>query len=82
MSLWNWYILQITLNAEIVSILVLVDVALERGATDVCRRDLCEFQSLFSWMSLWNDDDGEGDHSWDYVSILVLVDVALEHVVI
>ena len=46
------------------------------GATrlDVIR----QFQSLFSWMSLWKPPEVRGDGMGDVVSILVLVDVALK----
>ena len=40
--------------APLVSILVLVDVALERGAARGRDAGILGFQSLFSWMSLWN----------------------------
>ena len=85
-----------------VSILVLVDVALERiyhveirrvhvcfnpcsrgcrsGTNISCRNPARSrmFQSLFSWMSLWNVMPTDTPCRAILVSILVLVDVALE----
>ena len=62
---------------ELVSILVFVDVALEQKKQFPIGVGSRMFQSLFSWMSLWNR------HPPDFstlvkVSILVFVDVALE----
>ncbi len=61
-----------------VSILVLVDVALERRICRITRSLGTWFQSLFSWMSLLNEAIAAGGVSPPQVSILVLVDVALE----
>ena len=60
-----------------VSILVLVDVALERQRGVVFEPGR-EFQSLFSWMSLLNTEAQAKAAVRGRVSILVLVDVALE----
>jgi len=61
-----------------VSILVLVDVALELGRAREQAITEQGFQSLFSWMSLWNKVSGTLPAALVGVSILVLVDVALE----
>ncbi len=61
-----------------VSILVLVDVALERLPTYHSIFAKRRFQSLFSWMSLLNGRDHNLSILPLDVSILVLVDVALE----
>ena len=54
MSLWNIsYGLQRCCLHQ-VSILVFVDVALERYRSQYPKEDESGFQSLFSWMSLWN----------------------------
>ena len=62
-----------------VSILVFVDVALEHNFQDRYRNPQMRFQSLFSWMSLWNERVvWSGADADILVSILVFVDVALE----
>ena len=63
---------------DVVSILVFVDVALELPGVIWNPPSYAEFQSLFSWMSLWNLN-GPGMFPRKIgVSILVFVDVALE----
>ena len=81
MSLWNRIAEIDALLGGEVSILVLVDVALELSY--LCRNigDFRKFQSLFSWMSLWNETDLPRGPGTLGVSILVLVDVALEPIV-
>ncbi len=61
-----------------VSILVLVDVALEPDTNIPHLISHAEFQSLFSWMSLLNGPTSLVLIYRMEVSILVLVDVALE----
>ncbi len=65
-------------NLYAVSILVLVDVALEQVVVQDLVGVGCGFQSLFSWMSLLNVAPEPCRGCQAVVSILVLVDVALE----
>ncbi len=64
-------------SGDDVSILVLVDVALEPEPRQGYRCD-SQFQSLFSWMLLLNPGICSCELVVLGVSILVLVDVALE----
>jgi len=61
-----------------VSILVFVDVALELSCAEDHAGTEPVFQSLFSWMSLWNGNISSWKTDGSGVSILVFVDVALE----
>ena len=57
MSLWNKARGGVRSWLPTVSILVLVDVALELTTVIDEVREYLEFQSLFSWMSLWNKEN-------------------------
>ena len=80
MLLFNRWSNPVSKSVRSVSILVLLDVALQRSGSKKCATENIEFQSLFYWMLLFNSAWGHIPMKILPVSILVLLDVALQRI--